>query len=392
MPEDYYDILGVSRDASQDEIKKAYRKKAMKYHPDRNPDDPDAEQKFKEAAEAYSVLGDADKRQQYDRFGHAGTQSGAGSGGWGRGAHGGFSNVEDIFEAFGDIFEGFGGRSGGFGDIFGSRRSGRQRSRAQRGSDLKIKLKLSFEEIAKGVTKKVKVRRLERCDECQGTGAAEGSSLKTCPVCNGRGEVRQSTQSIFGQMVNVSACSNCEGTGEVIEDLCRACGGSGLSKREKTITVEVPAGVAKGNYMTLRGEGNKGTHGGPAGDLIVLFEEKTHEYFTRNGNDILLEAKISMAQAALGDEINVPTLEGKASLKIPPGIQSGKVLRMRGKGLPSLESSRRGDQLVKIQVVTPEKISSEEKELFRKLREFDDKHFQNGEDGFFSKVKNAFSS
>ena len=394
MAEDYYEVLGVDRNASQDEIKKAYRKKAMKYHPDRNPDDPDAEKKFKEAAEAYSVLGDEQKRKQYDQYGHAGTQTGAGA--RGGGAYGGFSNVEDIFDAFGDIFEGFGGRGGGFSDIFGRRQSGRssgrRRSRAQRGSDLKIKLKLTLEEIAEGVTKKVKVRRMEHCRECDGTGAADGSSMKTCQVCNGRGEVRQSTQSIFGQMVNVSACSNCEGTGEVIENLCRSCGGAGLTKLEKTITVDVPAGVAKGNYMTLRGEGNKGPHGGPAGDLIVLFEEKPHEYFTRKGNDILLEAKITMSQAALGDEIKVPTLDGKASLKIPAGIQSGKVLRMRGKGLPSLESSRRGDELVKIQVVTPKKMSSEEKDLFRKLSEYDDKHLQNGEKGIFDKVKDAFSS
>jgi len=397
MAKDYYDILEVDRDASQDEIKKAYRKKAMKYHPDRNPDDPEAEQKFKEAAEAYSVLSDEKKRRQYDRYGHAGTQTGAGAGAGGPGGagYGGFSNVEDIFDAFGDIFEGFGG--GGFSDIFGGRRSGRRssgrrRSRAQRGSDMKIRLKLGLQEIAEGASKTVKVRRLERCDDCDGTGAADGSSMKTCQVCNGTGEVRQSSQSIFGQMVNVRACSNCEGTGEVIENLCRTCGGSGLVKREVTLSVEVPAGVAKGNYMTLRGEGNKGPHGGPAGDLVVLFEEKSHEYFTRKGEDILLEAKISMAQAALGDQIEVPTLNGKASLKIPAGIQSGKVLRMRGKGLPSLESSKRGDQLVKIQVVTPQKLSQEEKKLFKELSKYDEEHLQDGENGFFSKVKNAFSS
>lgn len=389
MPRDYYDILGVDRKASQDDIKKAYRKKALKYHPDRNPDDPEAEQKFKEAAEAYAVLSDEQKRRQYDQFGHQGLGANAGAGGAG-GAYGGFSNVEDIFDAFGDIFGGF----GGFGDIFGGgRRTSRRRSRGnQRGSDLKIRLKLTLEEIASGATKRLKVRRLERCDTCNGTGAREGSSPKQCPVCHGSGEIRQATQSIFGQMVNVRECSNCDGTGQVIEDLCRTCGGSGLVKKEVTLSVDVPAGVANGNYMTLRGEGNKGPHGGPPGNLVVLFEEKSHKYFTRKGDDILLEAKVSFTQAALGDEIRVPTLEGEASLKIPAGIQSGKVLRMRKKGLPALESSRRGDQLVQIQVVTPQKLSDEEVKLFKELGKHDQTHLNNGEEGFFDKVKNAFSS
>ncbi|MCF7803009.1 MAG: molecular chaperone DnaJ [Candidatus Marinimicrobia bacterium] len=395
MPKDYYDVLGIDRNASQDEIKKAYRKKAVKYHPDKNPDDPEAEKKFKEAAEAYAVLGDEEKRKKYDRFGHQGVGSGAGAGGAGAQGFGGFSNVEDIFDAFGDIFGGGGGSGfGGFGDIFGgARRSGRRRQRgSDKGSDLKIRLKLSLEEIAEGVSKKVKVRRLERCEECNGSGAKDPDAVKTCQVCGGQGEVRQSTQSIFGQMVNVRQCANCDGTGEVIEDLCRTCGGSGLVKQEKTIAVDVPAGVANGNYMTIRGEGNKGPHGGPPGNLIVLFEEKSHKFFTRKGDDILLEARISISQAVLGDEIKVPTLNGKASLKIPAGIQSGKVLRMRKKGLPSLESSRKGDQLVKVKVFTPQKITDEEKELFRQLREFDEEHRENGEGGLFEKVKNAFNA
>ncbi len=390
MPKDYYTVLGVDRNASQDEIKKAYRKKALKYHPDKNPDDPAAEQKFKEAAEAYSVLSDSQKRKRYDQFGHQGVKSEAGGG---AGAYGGFSNVDDIFDAFGDIFGGF----GGFGDIFGSSRSGRRTSRrrsrgTQRGSDLKIRLKLDLEEIAEGATKKVKVRRLERCEGCNGSGAESGSDMKTCPVCRGAGEVRQSTQSIFGQMVNVRECSNCDGTGQVIEELCRTCGGSGLVKKEVTLSIDVPPGVANGNYMTLRGEGNKGPHGGPPGNLVVLFEEKPHKYFTRKGDDVLLEAKVTFSQAALGDEIRVPTLDGEASLKIPAGIQSGKVLRMRKKGLPALERSRRGDQLVKIQVVTPQKLSEEETRLLQELAKYDEQHRTNGEEGFFEKVKNAFSS
>ena len=391
MPKDYYDILGVDRNASQDEIKKAYRKQALKYHPDKNPDDPEAEQKFKEAAEAYSVLSDEQKRKRYDQFGHQGVKGGAGRGAGGE--YQGFSNVEDIFDAFGDIFGGF----GGFGDIFGGRRtsragrSGRRSSSVQRGSDLKIKLKLGLEEIAEGVEKRVKVRRLERCDDCNGSGAESGSSKQTCPVCNGAGEIRQSSQSIFGQMVNIRECSNCNGTGEVIENLCNTCGGSGLVRKEVTLNVDVPSGVGSGNYMTLRGEGNKGPNGGPPGNLVVMFEEKSHKYFTRKGNDILLEAKIAMSQAVLGDEIQVPTLNGKASLKIPAGIQSGKVLRMRKKGLPAVNGNERGDQLVRIQIVTPKKISAEERELYEQLAEHDREHVKNGSgEGFFEKVKNAF--
>lgn len=384
MPRDYYEILGVDKNASQDEIKKAYRKKALKYHPDKNPDDPKAEQKFKEAAEAYSVLSDEDKRRRYDQFGHQGVRGGAGP------DFQGFSNVEDIFDAFGDIFGGF----GGFGDIFGGRRtsSRRRSSTIQRGSDLKIKLKLTLEEVAEGVSKRVKVRRMERCETCNGSGAKPGSSKKTCPVCGGAGEVRQATQSIFGQMVNIRECNNCNGTGEVIEELCNTCGGSGLVRKETTLSIDVPAGVSSGNYMTLRGEGNKGANSGPPGDLVVVFEEKPHKYFTRKGNDILLEAKISISQAVLGDEIQVPTLGGKASLKIPSGIQSGKVLRMRRKGLPAVNSNDRGDQLVKVQIVTPTKISNEEKHLYEQLSEHDEKHLSNGSgEGFFEKVKNAFS-
>lgn len=387
MPRDYYDILGVDRSASQDEIKKAYRKKALKYHPDKNPDDPEAEQKFKEAAESYSVLSDEQKRKRYDQFGHQGVRGGAGGGA----DFQGFSNVDDIFDAFGDIFGGF----GGFGDIFGGRRGGRARGRSntvQRGSDLKIKLKLNLEEIAEGVQKRVKVRRLEHCDSCNGSGAQDGSSKKTCPVCNGAGEIRQASQSIFGQMVNIRECSNCNGTGEIIENLCNTCSGSGLVRKEVTLPIDVPSGVGQGNYMTLRGEGNKGQNNGPPGNLVVVFEEKLHKFFTRKGNNILLEAKIAMSQAVLGDEIRVPTLNGKASLKIPSGIQSGKILRMRRKGLPKVNGSDRGDQLVKIQIVTPTKISAEERELYQHLAEYDKEHVQNGSgEGFFEKVKNAFS-
>ena len=356
MPKDYYETLGVDRSATADEIKKAYRKKAMQYHPDRNPGDKGAERNFKDLAEAYSVLTDAEKRRAYDQYGHAGV-SGAGRGGfeW---------TGPDLSDALRMFMEGFGG-FGSFGDAFGTER--RTRSQRRRGSDLKVRLEVTLEEVATGAEKKIKIRRQEHCPTCKGSGSEPGTSERTCPVCQGRGEVRQVAQSLFGQMVNVGTCSNCGGRGRIVEHLCRECGGSGLVRRHKTVAFSIPAGIATGNYLTIRGEGNAGPRGGPAGDIVVFFTEKEHPFFVRHGQDILIEARISFSQAALGDKIEVPTLNGKASLRVPAGIQSGKILRMGGKGVPDLHTGRRGDQLVRIQVWTPMKLTNKQRELLREL-------------------------
>lgn len=355
MPKDYYETLGVGRDASADEIKRAYRKLAMKYHPDRNPGDKDAEQKFKEAAEAYSVLSDPDKKREYDRFGHVGV--GAGEQGFG-----GFGFPDfDLSDALRTFMEGF----GSFDDFFG--RAGRRSARQARGSDMKVTLDLDLEEIATGVTKTLKVRRMEACDVCGGSGAKPGSRPSRCPECNGTGQVRQVSRSIFGQFVNVAQCPRCGGSGEIISSVCSKCRGDGRVRRTVEIKVKVPPGVATGNYMTLRGEGNKGPRGSRPGDLIVFFEENDHPFFTRQGSHIVTEVVVSFSQAALGNSVEIPTLTGKAKLTIPAGIQSGQVLRMRGKGLPALRGGGRGDQLVRVQVRTPTSLTSKQKALLKEL-------------------------
>ncbi len=364
---DYYEVLGVSRDASKDEIKKAYRKLAMKYHPDKNPGDKEAEEKFKEAAEAYSVLSDDEKRKKYDQFGHAG-MNGAGGG------FQGFDDINDIFSHFADIFGG--GRSGGggssiFDDIFGGGSGGYSRSSARTGtpgSDIKITLKLTLEEIAKGTTKKVKIKRYKRCSACNGTGAKNGTAFQTCSVCHGTGEVRQVSKSIFGQFVNIQPCHNCGGTGKVITEPCNVCHGDGRVRVEEVISIKVPAGVTDGNYMTLRGQGNAGRNGGEPGDIIVVFKELPHEYFTRKGDDIIYDLTISFPEAVLGTTVEIPTLTGRAKLKIEPGIQPGKLLKMRNKGIQHLNRRGSGDQLVKINVHVPKKITSREKELLMELQ------------------------
>ncbi|MFQ6607075.1 MAG: molecular chaperone DnaJ [Fidelibacterota bacterium] len=354
MSQDYYDILGVSKDASESDIKRAYRKMAMKYHPDRNPGDSNAETKFKEAAEAYSVLSDPHKRQQYDQFGRAGIENQGGFGGFG------FS-MDDIFSQFGHIF---GGRNP-FEDIFGGGTT--RESRTRRGRDLRISIPLDLEEIATGVTKTLNVKRMETCGDCKGSGAKTGTLPSRCPTCGGSGQVRQMSRSFLGQFVNVTQCPNCQGSGEVIDNPCYTCAGDGRIKKKVEIKVKIPAGVATGNYMTLRGEGNKGSRGADAGDMIVFFEENDHPFFDRIDSDIMTELEVSFAHAALGESVEVPTLSGKAKLTIPAGIQSGQILRMRGKGLPQVRGSRRGDQLVKIQVATPISLSKEEKRLYREL-------------------------
>lgn len=374
---DYYEILGVSKNASESEIKKSYRKLALQYHPDKNPGDSSAEEKFKEAAEAYEVLSDANKRQRYDQFGHQGVN----------GQAGGFSNADDIFSAFGDIF----------GDIFGGGGFGGGRSRSRgpmrdRGSDLQIKLKLTLDEIAKGVTKKIKIKKFVSCKPCSGSGNEKGSGQTTCHTCNGQGEVRQVQQSFFGQIVNVTTCPTCRGAGQIIKNPCKSCAGDGRVKDEEVIEVEVPKGVADGNYFQLQGKGNIGKRNGSVGDVIVLIEEIDHEFFHREGDDIIFNQGISFAQAALGTELKIPTLYGDVNVTIPPGTQSGKMLRLKGKGLPRVNSHFVGNQYIEIQVMTPHKLSSKEKELFIELAKVENVEINTPKSkSFFRKFKEALN-
>ena len=378
---DYYEVLGVSRDATDEEIKKAYRKLAMQYHPDRNPGDKEAEERFKEAAEAYEVLRDPEKRRRYDQYGHEGMRS--------MGFEG-FSSVEDIFSAFSDFFSDFG--FGGFGDFFGTRTRTTRRTTAQRGSDLEVKLKLTLEEIATGVTKKIKIKRYVRCDVCGGTGEAPGSSKMVCSACGGTGEIRHISRSLFGQIINVTTCNVCGGEGKIIRNKCRNCGGEGIVKKDTIINVKIPAGVTTGNYLTLKGQGNAGRRGGEYGDVIVVINELEHKYFKRNGYDILYDLNISFPQAVLGDEVEVPTLTGRAILQISPGTQSGKILRMRNKGIPHLNGYGVGDQLVRVNVWIPTRISPKEREILESLKNSENINPKFSDDGFFEKVKKRFRS
>jgi molecular chaperone DnaJ len=357
---DYYEVLGIERNANKDDIKKAYRKLAMQYHPDRNPGDKSAEDKFKEAAEAYEILSHDDKKNNYDRFGHEGVR------GSGFGADG-FSNVNDIFSHFSDIF----GGSSIFDEFFGGNQRGRSRRRGAGvpGSDLRVSLKLTLEEIATGITKKIKIRKQVKCKDCNGTGAQAGTSLKTCPVCNGSGEVKTVSRSVFGQFVNIQACNNCQGEGQVVDSPCKTCSGDGRVDDESTLKIDVPAGVEEGHYMTMRGEGNSGKRGGHPGDVIVVFQELRHEQFVRDKDDIIFNLFITFPQAALGTDIEVPTLTGKAMLKIDAGTQPGKMLKMKGKGIRHLNYSGSGDQIVKINVAIPQKLNSKEKDLIKQLSE-----------------------
>jgi len=374
---DYYEILGVRREASEDEVKKAYRKLAMQYHPDRNAGDHSAEERFKEVAEAYEVLRDRDKRDRYDRFGHAGLRG-----------SGGFETVRDFEFDLADALRTF-MSEGIFGEFFGQTGGGRTREMKQRGNDLQIPLKLTLEEAANGVNKKIKLHKYLKCDSCAGTGSARGSQEAICPTCRGTGEVRQVSRSFFGQFINVSTCHQCRGEGRIIKNPCPDCRGEGRIEGEKMIAVDIPAGVAAGNYLTVRGEGNAGPRGGPAGDLLVVVEEKEHEYFERHGDDILYDLPLSIPQAVLGDVVEVPTLNGKAKLDVAPGTQSGKILRMRGKGIPHLNGYGSGDQLVRVVVWMPSKLSLKEKELFLQLAETDGVKPPQSERGFFSKIKEA---
>lgn len=357
---DYYEVLGVPRNATQEEIKKAYRRLAMQYHPDRNPGDKEAEEKFKEAAEAYEVLSDPEKRRRYDQFGHEGM----------RGTDfREYTDINDIFNAFRDIFGGSGFGGSIFDEFFGGGTQTRSRrsSTVQRGSDLRVKLKLTLEEIATGVTKKIKIKRYKKCSTCNGSGTEKSGGYRTCPVCNGSGEIRHISRSVFGQFVNITTCNNCGGEGKVISDPCKVCGGEGRVQEEATVSVDIPAGVSTGNYLTIRGEGNAGRRGGPSGDLIVVIEELPHELFQRQGDDIIYELELSIPEAILGGEIEVPTLTGKARLKLEPGLSPGKILRMKGKGLPNLNTKKQGDQLIVVNLYVPSKISQHEKGIIQSL-------------------------
>ncbi|MCQ2286025.1 MAG: molecular chaperone DnaJ [Bacteroidales bacterium] len=383
---DYYEVLGVDKSAGADEIKKAYRKMAMKYHPDRNPGDKEAEEKFKEAAEAYDVLSNPDKRARYDRFGHAGV-GGASAGGYDAA---GF-DLGSIFERFGDLFGG-GGFGGGFDDIFGGG-GGRAQKKVRRGSDLRGKVKMTLEEISKNTEKKIKVQKDVSCPHCGGTGAKDKSAVVTCNKCHGTGQVITQQRGIFGIMQQVSVCPDCQGTGETIKDPCPHCHGTGVVRGEEEVTVNIPAGVEDGMALTLRGKGNAARNGGVNGDLHVVIEQIEHDIFEREGNNLYLNYYISFPQAALGDTVQIPILNGSAKVKISAGTQSGQMLRLQGKGLPQLNGRNMGDLIVNVNVWTPKNLSKEEKELIEKLSKsanFEPKPSANDK-SFFSRVKQFFS-
>ncbi|NDV47589.1 molecular chaperone DnaJ [Paludibacter sp. 221] len=379
---DYYEVLEVTKTASFEEIKKAYRKKAIQHHPDKNPGDKEAEEKFKEAAEAYEVLSDQQKRQRYDQFGHAGVGGAASGGGFGGGM-----TMEDIFSHFGDIFGDIGG-FGGFGGFGGSRSRG---PRVRKGSDLRVKVKLTLAEVAKGVEKKIKVKKYVPCEECSGSGAAKDSKPITCDTCKGNGRVTRVQQTILGAMQTTSECPTCGGDGTVIKDKCPHCNGDGITKGEEVITINIPAGVMEGMQLSVSGKGNAARRGGVNGDLLVLIEEEPHPELIRDGNDLVYNLLLSVPTATLGDSIEVPTVDGKVKVTIAPGTQPGKVLRLRGKGLPSVNHYGTGDLLVNIGVYIPEHLSKEEKSMMEKLAESDNiKPNSSASKNFFSRIRNMF--
>lgn len=378
---DYYEILAVTKSSSAEEIKKAYRKVAMQYHPDRNPGDKAAEEKFKEAAEAYEILSDADKRAQYDRYGHAGVHSSA---------RGGSGNMEDIFSQFGDIFG-----DDVFGSFFsgGRTRSSGGRSQGIKGSNLRIKLKLNYEEIAKGVTKSVKVKKYVTCNTCSGSGAKDKGSIQTCGACGGSGQTRKVTNTFLGQMQTVTTCPACNGEGSTISVKCTSCKGEGRVYGEETVSIDIPAGVQEGMQLSMNQKGNAGERGGSNGDLIILIEEEAHPDLHRDGLNVAFDLYITFPDAIFGTNVEVPTIDGRAKIKVPPGTQSGKIFRLKGKGFPAVNSYEKGDQLIHINVWTPQNLSADEKQVMEKMGS--SPNFQptpdKTEKNFFDKVREMFS-
>ncbi len=370
---DYYEVLGVSKSAQKDELKKAYRKMAIKYHPDKNPNNEEAEHKFKEAAEAYEVLSNDQKRQRYDQFGHAGMGGAAGGGGG--------MDMEDIFSHFGDIF-GFGGFGGG------SRRGGR---RVSKGSNLRIRVKLTLDEIAEGVEKKLKVKKYINCNTCDGSGAASPSDVKNCTTCHGTGQVTRIANTILGQMQTSSTCPSCGGKGKTITKKCTSCYGEGVVQEEEVVEVKIPAGVSEGMQLSVSGKGNAPRGGGINGDLLIVIEEKEHPALVRHDNDLLYNLNISVPDAILGVAVEIPTLSSKVKVKIEGGTQSGKILRLRGKGLPDVQGYGRGDILVRVNVYIPKNVTRDERKMLDKLKESENFIARAGsEKGFFNKVKDFF--
>jgi len=381
MAKDYYELLGVQRDAEVDQIKKAYRRLAMRYHPDRN-GEPDAEERFKEVTEAYEVLRDPQKREMYDRYGEAGVRRGAG----GQDPFRGFGSFADAFEVF---MREFGG--GGLGDLFGG---GRNASGPRRGSSLKVSLTITLEEAARGVDRTIRVAAMDRCERCDGSGARPGSAPVVCETCAGAGEIRQVQRSMLGQFVSVRPCPDCGGQGRSV-DPCEACNGSGRVRGEREVDVEVPAGISGEDYLKLRGRGNAGLRGGPPGDLIVAVEVQPHERFERRGDDLLIDLPITFSQAALGVDLDVPTIDGTAPLSVPAGVQAGQVLRLRGEGMPRLRASGRGDELVRVHVWTPTELSREQRKALEELAEVEASppEPRRGQDpSFWQRVKAAFTA
>lgn len=355
---DYYEVLGVPKTATAEELKKAYRKKAIQYHPDKNPGNKEAEEKFKEAAEAYDVLSNPDKRARYDQFGHNMGNMGGGASGFG--GFGGGMSMEDIFSHFGDIF---GGGFGGFGG------SGRSRQRVNKGSDIRVKVRVTLKDIAHGVEKKIKIPRWVACDQCKGTGAKDGTAYTTCSHCNGTGTVNRVQQTFLGNIQTTSTCPNCNGEGKIIKDKCSHCGGEGIEKKEEVVKIKIPAGVYEGMTLSMRGMGNAARHGGVAGDLLILIEEERDPELQRDENDLIYNLMLDFPTAVLGGKVEVPTVDGRARLTIAPGTQPGKVLRLKGKGLPSADSYGTGDLLVNVMVYVPQNLSSEEKKVIENMKE-----------------------